>query len=77
MESTNGVAPSHIIDLTPLLRDLERQIEEADQEMRAHQLKAVRLRGLRDGVLLAVEHANRPTIMTSSTLDIPAGAQSP
>lgn len=57
-------SPPRIIDLTPLLLDLERQIEEADQEMQALQLKAVRLRGLRDGVLLVVQHAQHPA-MTS------------
>lgn len=54
------------VDMAPLLRDLERQIEEADRETRVLQIKSVRLRGLRDGVLLAIKHANQQPVMTSS-----------
>ena len=46
-----------IVDLSPLLRDLTAQIDEAEQEARVIQLKIARVRGLRDGVLMAVEHA--------------------
>jgi hypothetical protein len=64
----NGVdAPPapRIIDLTPLLRDLERQIEEGEQEARVIQMKLARIRGQRDGVLMAVEHAQQPPAVVS------------
>jgi hypothetical protein len=53
----------HIIDLSPLLRDLEQQIADAEQEARIIQLKLARLRGLRDGVLMAVEQAQQAPIV--------------
>lgn len=48
-----------VIDLSPLLHDLNQQIEEGEQEARVVQMKLARLRGMRDGVLLAVERANQ------------------
>lgn len=59
---------THTIDLSPLLNDLNQQIEEAEQEQRAILLKTTRLRGLRDGVLLAVEHAQKqaPVVTTGA-----------
>jgi hypothetical protein len=60
----NGAAP-RIIDLSPLLRDLDRQLAEAEQEARVLQMKLARLRGLRDGVIMAVEHAQQaPPVVT-------------
>jgi hypothetical protein len=68
----NGVNTPRIIDLSPLLRDLDQQLEAAEQEARVVQLKIARVRGLRDGVLMAVERANQQPVVTTSDDPAPA-----
>lgn len=55
----------HIIDLSPLLRDLEARIAAADEAVIAARIEAARLRGIHAGVLMAVERANQQPAMTS------------
>lgn len=66
MHQTHNDTPpaARVIDLSPLLADLNTQIADAEQEARVLQLKIARLRGLRDGVIMAVEHAQAPTVTT-------------
>lgn len=64
----NGVEladPPRIIDITPLLRDLEQQLAAAEQEQRAALLKTTRVRGLLDGVRMALEFGRTPPVVTT------------
>lgn len=47
------------IDLSPLLAELDAQIEAAEQQLLIMQLRLAELRGRRAGVVLAVEHAQQ------------------
>lgn len=63
-----------IIDLAPLLDDLNAQLAAVEREARVTQLKLARLRGLRDGVLLALSY--RPAVTEGEELS-PHSGQKP